>query len=163
MRRTSGVQSPGQYSMLALYQDPFRDKSIKVRFGAHEYNIIYFKGISENYNLLGNTWSTPVKFSSDELILEGTSGLQETPFANYYAQYIMDWGQLMIAEYRERKIPAWFGHTPNAPTLAGADFRVVQINTQINAAIDTTQVKNTAAEIQSVKSQISSLEQTIAA
>lgn len=75
----------------------------------------------------------------------------------------MDWGQLMIAEYRERKIPAWFGHTPNAPTLAGADFRVVQINTQINAAIDTTQVKNTAAEIQSVKSQISSLEQTIAA
>jgi hypothetical protein len=70
-----------------------------------------------------------VKFSSDELILEGTSGLQETPFANYYAQYIMDWGQLMIAEYRERKIPAWFGHTPNAPTLAGADFRVVQINT----------------------------------
>ena len=163
MRRTSGVQSPGQYSMLSLYQDPFRDKSIKVRFGAHEYNIIYFKGISENYNLLGNTWSTPVKFSSDELILEGTSGLQETPFANYYAQYIMDWGQLMIAEYRERKIPAWFGHTPNAPTLAGADFRVVQINTQINAAIDTTQVKNTAAEIQSVKSQISSLEQTIAA
>jgi predicted nucleic acid-binding Zn-ribbon protein len=104
-----------------------------------------------------------VKFSSDDLILEGTSGLQETPFANYYAQYIMDWGQNMIAEYRERKIPAWFGHTPNAPTLAGADFRVVQINTQINAAIDTTDVKNTAAEIQSVKSQIASLKNTIAA
>ena len=68
----------------------------------------------------------------------------------------------MIANYRDQKIPAYRGHIPNAPVLNSSDFRVVQINTQINAAIDTTDVKNTAAEIQSVKSQIASLKQTIA-
>ena len=161
-RRMSGVQSPGMYSMLSFYNDPFRKKEVKIRFGAHEMNIIYFKGISENSNLLGDTWSTPVKFSSDDLILEGTQGLQTTPFSQYYNQYIVDWGSEMIANYRDQKIPAYQGHIPNAPVLSGSDLRVVQINTQINAAIDTTDVKNTASEIQSVKSQISSLKQTIA-
>lgn len=101
LRRTSGVQSPGMYSTFTLYQDPFRKKEVKVRFGAHEMNIIYFKGIAEGSNLLGDTWSTPVKFSSDELILEGTSGLQTTPFSQYYNQYIVDWGSEMIANYRD--------------------------------------------------------------
>ena len=52
----------------------------------------------------------------------------------------------MISEARDRKITAWDGHEPNAPQLNADDFRVVQINTQINAAVDTTDVKNTAAE-----------------
>jgi hypothetical protein len=68
----------------------------------------------------------------------------------------------MISNYRDQKIPAYNGHIPNAPVLNSSELRVVQINTQINAAIDTTDVKNTAAEIQSVKSQIASLKQTIA-
>ena len=158
----SGVQSPGVYSIFSIFQDPFREKVVKVRFGAHEMNIIYFKGVSENYNLLADVWSTPVKFSSDDLILEGTAGLQQTPFSTYYEQYIVDWGSEMIANYRDQKIPAYSGHIPNAPVLNSSELRVVQINTQINAAIDTTDVKNTAAEIQSVKSQIESLKQTIA-
>lgn len=163
LKRINGVQNPGVYSMLEYYEDPFEEKIARIRFGAHEYNIIYFKGIAENYNLLSDKWSTPVKFSSDDLVLAGSTGLQQTTFATYYAQYIVDWGSKMIAEAKERKITAWYGSTPNTPTINADDFRVVQINTQINAAIDTTDVKNTAAEIESVKSQISSLKSTIAA
>ena len=163
IKRVSGAQLPGTYSMLRFYQDPFRSKTLKVRFGAHEYNIIYFKGISENYNLLGDEWSTPVKFASDDLVLSGTTGLQQTNFSTYYQQYIVDWGREMIAEAKERRVSAYYGNIPNTPTLNVDDFRVVQINTQINAAIDTTDVKNTAAEIESVKSQIASLKSTIAA
>lgn len=163
LKRVNGVQIPGIYAVLNFYQDPFADKTVKVRFGAHEYDILYFKGIAENYNLIADSWSTPVKFATDDLVLAGTTGLQQTPFSQYYAQYIVDWGSKMIAEAKEKKISAWYGSTPNAPTLDVDDFRVVQINTQINAAIDTMDVKNTAAEIESVKSQISSLKSTIAA
>lgn len=163
LKRVSGVQTPGTYSMLEYYEDPFRDKTIKVRFGAHELNIIYFKGVAEDYNLLGNYWSTPIKFASDELILSGTTGQQQMSFDEYYSRFIVDWGSKMIAEAKENRQSAWNGKTPNAPVLNGSDFRVVQINTQINAAMDTTDVKNTASEIESVKSQISSLKSTIAA
>ena len=163
LKRVSGVQTPGTFSTLNYYEDPFRDKTIKVRFGAHELNIIYFKGVAEDYNLLGNSWSTPIKFASDELILSGTTGQSAMSFDEYYSRFIVDWGSKMIAEAKENRQTAWNGKIPNAPTLNGSDFRVVQINTQINAAMDTTDVKNTASEIESVKSQISSLKSTIAA
>ena len=152
---------PAVYANLRYYEDPFKSKVVKIRFGAHEYNIIYVKGVAENYNLVADSWSTPVKFSSDDLVLSGNANGQT--FAQYYARYIVDWGSKMISEAKEFRLSAWDGKIPNAPTLNGNDFRVVQINTQINAAIDTTDVRNTASEIESVKSQINSLKQTIAA
>ena len=163
LKKTHGVATPGIYTVFSYYEDPYRSKTVNIRFGAHEYNIVYIKAIAEESNLLSDQWSTPVRFASDELVLNGTSGQTTVEFINYYNQYIMDWGANMIAEAKEHKIAAWYGKTPNAPTLNGDDFRVVQINTQINAAIDTTDVKNTASEIESTKSQIASLKQTIAA
>lgn len=163
LKRISGVDNLGAFSILNYFQDPFRSKTLEIRFGAHEYNIIYFKGIAEAHNLLANEWSDPIKFSSDELVLAGSTDLQNTRFVDYYNRYIVDWGAEMIAEAKEASISAWHGTTPNAPVLNGNDLRVVQINSQINAAIDTTDVKNIAAEIESVKSQISSLKSTIAA
>lgn len=155
----SGTAIPGLYTIFRYYQDPFRDKTINVRFGANEYNIIYIKGVNENFNLLSNSWSTPIKFSSNDLIYEN-DGSQN--FLNFYNANIVDWGANMIADAKQRAIKAYYGTIPNAPVLIGNDLRVVQINTQINAAIDTAEVKKTAAEIETAKSQISSLKATIA-
>ena len=155
----SGTAIPGLYTIFRYYQDPFRDKTINVRFGANEYNIIYIKGVNEDFNLLSNSWSTPIKFSSNDLIYEN-DGSQN--FLNFYNANIVDWGANMIADAKQRAIKAYYGTIPNAPVLIGNDLRVVQINTQINAAIDTAEVKNTAAEIETAKSQITSLKATIA-
>lgn len=155
----SGTAIPGLYTIFRYYQDPFRDKTINVRFGANEYNIIYIKGVNEDFNLLSNSWSTPIKFSSNDLIYEN-NGSQN--FLNFYNANIVDWGANMIADAKQRAIKAYYGTIPNAPVLIGNDLRVVQINTQINAAIDTAEVKNTAAEIETAKSQINSLKATIA-
>ena len=46
----SGTAIPGLYTIFRYYQDPFRDKTINVRFGANEYNIIYIKGVNEDFN-----------------------------------------------------------------------------------------------------------------
>ena len=155
----SGTAIPGLYTIFRYYQDPFRDKTINVRFGANEYNIIYIKGVNEDFNLLSNSWSTPIKFSSNDLIYEN-DGSQN--FLNFYNANIVDWGANMIADAKQRAIKAYYGTIPNAPVLIGNDLRVVQINTQINAAIDTAEVKKTAAEIETAKSQINSLKATIA-
>ena len=156
----NGTAIPGMYSIFKYYQDPFREKVINVRFGAHEYNFIYIKGVNEQFNLLSNQWSTPVKFASNELLYSDDTSRN---FINFYNTSIVDWGANMIAEAKQRSIKAYYGTIPNAPTLVANDLRVVQINTQINAAIDTAEVKNTASEIETTKSQINSLKQTIAA
>lgn len=160
LEQSIGVSFPGINSVLSYYQDPFKDKTVNIRFGAHEYNIIYIKGISEEFNLLSTQWSTPIKFNSDSLIYEGDG---TTSFANYYVNNIVDWGANWIAEVKDRKIAAFNGKIPNSPVLSDSDFKVVQINTQINAALDTADIKNVAAEIETVKSSISNLKETIAA
>ena len=162
LQRVVGAAMPGVYSTFTYYQDPFRNKTISVRFGAHEYNFIYIKGIAEAYNLQADNWSTPIKFSSDDLYYENENGITTTQFRTYYSNYIVDWGAQMIEEAKERKVTAWAGHTPNAPSLNTDDLRVVQINTQINAAIDSTSIRNTVAQISAVKTEIDSLKQTIA-
>ncbi|WQJ53912.1 MAG: hypothetical protein [Wendovervirus sonii] len=156
----NGSAFPGVFSIFTVYQDPFRSKEINVRFGIHEYNIIYIKGVNEDYNLLSNEWSEPIKFSSDELLFADDINMSAL---QYYHINVVDWGRDWIAQAKERRIMAYNGHKPNAPILNSADLRVVQINTQINAALDTAEIKNTAADIESVKSQLLSLKQTIAA
>lgn len=160
LRIINGSAFPGVFSIFTYYQDPFRSKEISVKFGAHEYDIIYVKGVNEDFNLLANEWSTPVKFSSDELV--NAANVNQT-FNQFYSATVSDWGAQWIAEARERRVSAFYGHIPNAPTLSTSDLRVVQINTQINAALDTADIKNKASQIESTKSQISSLRQTIAA
>ena len=68
----------------------------------------------------------------------------------------------MIEEAKEHRITAWSGQIPNAPILSAEDLRVVQINTQINAAIDTTSIRNSAALIADDKTKIESLKNAIA-
>lgn len=162
LKRVVGAGMPGVYTTFNYYQDPFRSKVVSVRFGAHEYDIIYVKGITEAYNLQANSWSTPVKFSSDDLLYQSDTGITNTTLKEYYSSFVVDWGSKMIDEAKERSITAWSGHTPNAPVLNADDLRVVQINTQINAAIDTTTIKNTASLIADDKTKIDSLKSAIA-
>lgn len=162
LKRITGAGAAGLYTTFNYYQDPFRNKTIHVRFGAHEYNIVYVKGIAEDYNLQADQWSTPIRFAADTLLYESDNGITTTTLDQYYSAYVVDWGQKMIEEAKEKAITAWAGHTPNAPTLNADDLRVVQINTQINAALDIASVRNTAALIADDKTKIESLKNAIA-
>ena len=155
----SGAAFPGVYSIFRIYQDPFRSKVIDVRIGAHEYDIIYIKGVNEAFNLLSNDWSDPIQFSTDELVNVNNINID---LKKYYSLYVSDWGAKWIAESKERRLDAYYGHIPNAPTIVANDLRVVQINTQVNAALNTADLKNLAADIESTRTLIESLQKTIA-
>lgn len=156
----SGVNSPGINSVLSFYEDPTSQKIIRIRFGANEYNIVYFKSINDKYNLLSTSWSSPITFDTNTLV--NSENNQQT-FQEYYLNNIVDFGAKWIAEAKERSIKAYYGTKPNTPTLNANDFRVVQINTQINAELDNSDVKQTISDIETVKSEISTLKSTIAA
>lgn len=152
-----GNEQPGINSWLEYYEEPFKTKELNLRVGIHEYNIIYFKAINEAFNLLSSSWGLPMSFSTDDLVNEDGVSL-----ATYYANNIVDWGSQMIAEAKNKTITAFEGVTPDAPVLSSENFSVVKINTQINAALDLTEFKNIVADIDSTKSDINSLRNTIA-
>lgn len=155
----SGSEFPGVYSLFRIYQDPFRRKVINVRIGAHEYDLIYIKGVNEAFNLLSNEWSDPIQFATDELVQDIDANIN---LRQYYSQFVSDWGAQWIAESKERRLSAYYGHIPNAPSISATDLRVVQINTQVNAALDNNDLKNLASDIESTRTLIESLQKTIA-
>lgn len=153
-----GAEQPGINSYLEFYEEPFPEKELNIRVGIHEFNIIYFKPVNETFNLLASSWGYPMTFFTDDLT--NSDGVS---LATYYANNIVDWGSMMIAEAKEKTISAFEGVTPNAPVLSQDNFSVVKINTQINAALDLTEFKNIVSSIDNVKSDINSLRSTIAA
>lgn len=155
----SGAAFPGVYTIFRIYQDPFRSKIVDVRVGAHEYNVIYIKGVNEAFNLLSDQWSDPVQFATDELL---NANDINTTLSKYYSTFVSDWGSKWIAESKERRVDAFYGHIPNAPMLVANDLRVVQINTQVNAALNNADLKNLAADIESTRTLVESLQKTIA-
>jgi len=153
-----GYDTVGLYDTLELYTDPFSEKVISVGIGIDEIDIIYIKGVNENFNLLSKDWSNPIVFHTNDLIFDDDDTLD---FIHYYVQNVSDFGNMWISQIKEGRMPAYGGKIPTAPVLNADDLRVVQINTQLNATLDTQRYNQLTSEIASIKSNISATRQTI--
>ncbi len=155
-----GYENVGLYDYLEYYNSPFSEKVISVGIGINEMDIVYVKGVNENYNLMSREWSNPVIFTTNDLVYEGNTSQN---FESFYTNNVADFGKKLIAHAKEGHIPAYGGLIPNAPVLNKSDLRVVQINTQLNVTLDNEKYTTVTSEIASVKSNISAVRTTISA
>lgn len=156
---TVGCDLPGVEDTFTIYNEPFKIKEVGINIGFNEIDIIFIKGVNETYNLLSPQWSDGIHFVTNDLYYEGDKTQQLT---NFYYRYVADFGAKWIAELKDRKIYAYDGIKPNAPVLNADFFKVTQINTQLNAALSETDIKTTTSKVESLKSTIRSLTETIA-
>jgi hypothetical protein len=154
-----GYETIGSGDVLELYNEPFSEKVIEVGIGIDEIDIIYIKGVNEDYNLLSKDWSNPISFYTNTLTFSENENVN---FATYYASNVSDFGKTWIAQAKERQVYAYNGLTPLAPTLNIDDLKVVQINTQLDATLDKETYNQLTSEIASTKSNITATRNTIA-
>lgn len=154
-----GYSTIGQGSILEFYNQPFTEKTIDVGIGIHEIDILYVKGVNEQFNLLSRNWSNPVTFYTDDLVFEDNPDMT---FSSYYSTYVADFGAAWIAQAKERQISNYNGLKPYAPVLNADNLQVVQINTQLEATLDSETYNDLTSEIAATKSNITALRQTIA-
>ncbi|MEG1142759.1 MAG: hypothetical protein RSE41_10030, partial [Clostridia bacterium] len=152
-----GYSEPTNGLYFNIHDNEISQKTINLAIGYDELNVVFIKAINDEYNLLSTDWSTSIPFYTNDLNLENnTISLEE-----YYYNYVSDFGKQLEGQVKEKYIPAYYGEIPNAPVLTYDDFRVVQINTQLNASLDTQTITNTQKQIVETKSQIDSLKTTI--
>lgn len=154
-----GYATIGDYDVLEFYNPPFAEKILEIGIGIDEINIIYIKGVNEEYNLLSREWSNPISFYTNTLTFE--TDPNET-FENYYNERVADFGKRLIDQIKEGQISSFSGLEPNAPVLNPDDLRVVQINTQLDATLDMDRYNNLTTQISSTKSNITAVRNTIA-
>ena len=154
-----GISTPAIDSELTFYNEPYRQQIVNIGISNNEINIIFIKGIDENYNLLANEWSEPIHFISNDLVLQDSDGLT---LGQYYLTNVKDFSQIFLGDANENKVSSMNALIPNTPEISKDYFSVVQINTQLNSALEASDIKNTNAQIETTKSKISSLKETIA-
>ena len=155
-----GYDTIGLYDTIEFYNDPFKEKAVNVGIGIDEIDIIYVKGVNEKFNLLSREWSNPIAFETNTLIYSRDADMN---LLTYYVKNVADFGRMWISQVKEGRMPAYGGKTPSAPVLNENDLRVVQINTQLNATLDSERYTSITSEIASVKSNITATRNTIAA
>lgn len=153
-----GMDHPTINNQFEIYNAPFATKILNIPIGYNECNIIFIKGVNDDFNIIGDDWSNGLPFYTNDLILSGSTSTLE----NYYNNFVSDFGIQMEGQAKEKFIPAYFGIVPDPPVFTVDNFAVKQINTQLNAALDTTAVIQTQQQIESTKTIINSLKNTIA-
>lgn len=154
---TVGMDHPTINNLFEIYSTPFSTKMLNIPIGFDECNIIFLKGVNDDFNIIGDNWGVGISFYSNNLILNGGSSTLE----EYYNNFVSDFGRQLEGQAKEKFIPAFYGLTPDAPVFSASNFAVKQLNTQMNAALDTESIKNTQTQIESTKTIINSLKTTI--
>ena len=153
----SGLDYPSINGQFNVYNTPFSSKILDVPIGYNECNSLFFKGVNDSFNVIASEWSEGIAFWTNGLVLENGSDTLET----YYKNYVIDFGIQMEGQAKEKFIPAYYGVTPAAPTFTASNFAVSQINNQLNAALNTDTIRSTQSQIESTKTIINSLKNTI--
>jgi hypothetical protein len=160
LKRTSGFQ-PVQIGpdTLTFSSTDLGPRSIQVNVGYNERQGVFFKKIDDNYNIVSTTWSAGITFFSNELRINTTAGIQT--LETFYLNSVADIGQLLLSAAKEKKVPAYEGLVPNAPTLVETNFKVVQINTQLTAGTSIENLNSKIASKTALQSEISQLDLAI--
>ncbi len=153
-----GAGNPNVNAKFFIYSTPFEEKLTRIPIGYDECDILFMKGVNDDFNIVADSWGDSISFYTNDLTLvNSTTGLE-----TYYFNTVVDFGKQMEGEAKDRSTPAFYGVTPDSPVISADQFGVNQINTQLNAALDTEAIKSTQTQIESTKTIISSLQSTIA-
>lgn len=126
VKRLQGYEALVAGEGVQIYSPIFSPKLASVGIGFDEKQVIFFKSIDDEANLISTQFSPGVAFFSNALqieLAEGTSTLAE-----FYRTRVLDFGSQMLAASKNGKVSVLDGLSPDAPALDPLNFKVVQIN-----------------------------------
>jgi hypothetical protein len=147
-------------NVLKIKPSPYRRPELSINVGFNEYQVLFIKPVSRAKNLTINDFSKGVALYTNEL----TIPLQDnstTTLADYYNNFVSDFGLILLNLAKEKTQPAILGITPDAPSLIEADFKVVQVDQHIQDDKNVKDLNNNVKEKAAVQQEIDELNKKI--
>ena len=144
---------------LRIYSKEFSIKEVQVKIGFNERQVIFFKSIDPDFNIVSTEWSDGIGFYSNELEIETTSGIKT--LEQFYHSEVLDFGQQFLLLAKEKTIPAVYGVIPDPPKLDVSNFKVIKINEHKLDSNEIKNIKKKASEKIRLKSEINELDSAI--
>jgi len=109
-----GMDHPSLNKTFEIYTEPFSNKILEIPVGINECNIIFLKGVNDDFNIISDEWSYGIPFWTNNLTLKGNSTMT---FEQYYNTYVYDFGRQLEGQVKEKFIPAYYGVEPDPPVI----------------------------------------------
>lgn len=151
-----GYDRIGVGKEMEIYSPVKGNKTVEVGIGYNEREVIFFKSIDSENNIMSSTWSAGVGFYTNDLVMTMPDGKDITLKA-YYDNYVDDYGYVMKGLMKNNTVPAYYGETPNAPSLVSTNFTVVRINDHLYDTAEREEIRSKAAEKAELESDIEQL------
>jgi hypothetical protein len=144
---------------VSFYSETFSPKIVNVGIGFDEYDVIFFRTVNDEENIISTTWSPGIAFYTNDLNTDTTQGV--VTMSDFYKTNVMDFGRILLSSAKEGKIAAVDGISPDAPTLDSANFKVVQINDHKLDQAEVESIRKKQADKVTLDSEITQLEKSI--
>ncbi len=145
--------------ILQLYSETFSTKQAEIAIGFNERQVVFFKSINDDNNLLSREWSNGIAFYTNELKIKTTSG--EKTLYDYYQKNVVDFSNIIIGQAKENTIPSIYGVIPNTPTLDATNFEVTKVNSHLFDTKELNDIRKKGRDKVKLASEISQLEKSI--
>jgi len=161
LQRVSGYQQVFLGAdTLSYFSNDLGDRFVDVNIGNDERQGVFFKTIDDNFNIVSSEWSTGITFWSSELTTLDSAG-NLVSLEQFYLTQVADIGKVFLDMAKEKTVPAIQGLTPNVPTVAETNFKVVQINKQVTDSVSSKTATDKVAAKSSLKTELVALDASI--
>ena len=163
LTRSDGNQPiPVGINTLKFYSPILNNQNVQINVGYNERNVLFLKALNTTNYLLSKNWSSGTGYYTNDLKLNSTDSYNGQSLDKYYTNVVYDYGKA-LKDLVIKKIPNVLGVLPTAPLLDSNNFKVVQTNTHLTNTPDANLLKNQAAQVNSINSELVQLSSAIQA
>ena len=157
---TGNQPIPIGVNTLKLYSPILKDQSVNISVGYNERNVLFVKALNTTNYLVSRNWSQGIGYYTNDLILTSQDSNNGTSMLNYYNSMVSDYGSI-LKDLVNRSLPVNKGIVPTAPNLNANNFQVVQTNLHLTNTPNVDIVKNQAAQVATLDTQLQQLSNAI--
>ena len=160
IKRLEGYTPITNSTIFKISSNQVKNISVEIPVSFDRREVLFIKAVDCDSNIPSNKWSPGIAFYSNELTYTSPQGVTNR-LDTFYQKNVVDFGNIILSYSKDYYPSIIEGIKPDAPVLRydsednnSSDFRIVQINKQLEEGSETNTFKKLIADKENVISQI---------
>ena len=160
IKRLEGYTPITNGTIFRISSNQVKKISVEIPVSFDRREVLFIKAIDHDSNIPSDKWSPGIAFYSNDLKYTSPQGVTSS-LETFYQKNVVDFGNIILSYTKDYYPSIVEGIKPDAPVLhydaeddSASDFRIVQINKQLEEGSDSNTFKKLIADKETALSQI---------
>ena len=160
LKRLEGYSPITNNTVFKISSNQVKKISVEIPVSFDRREVLFVKAVDPDSNIPSNKWSPGIAFYSNTLKYTSPQGVT-TSLETFYQKNVVDFGNIILSYSKDYYPSIVEGLKPDAPVLhydaeddSSSDFKIVQINKQLEEGTEANTFKKLIADKENVLSQI---------